>query len=81
MGLFNKDLFDAKTGEKAGTASRLTSIQKVHPPNFLTDKKLVDKNGNHVATQPSVVKENAGAVLGATAAVAGFFAAIIGLKD
>lgn len=81
MGLFNKDLYDAKTGERAGRTSRLTGSHQVDTQNFLSDRKLVDKNGNHVATQPSVLKESAGVLIGITAGIVGIFAALMKSDD
>jgi len=81
MGIFNKDVYDAKTGERAGSASRLTDSYKTHSRNFITDRKLVDRNGNHVATQPSILKESAGAIVGITAGIVSIFAALIKSDD
>jgi hypothetical protein len=77
MGIIRKDLFDAGTGEKAGSRSRLTGSVKTDTKNFFTDKKLVDKRGNHVATEPSIIKDSASAVIGITAGIVSIFAAFL----
>ena len=81
MGLFSKDLYDAKTGEKAGSASRLSSSYKTHTQNLLMDRKLVDGKGNHVVTQPSILKESAGAIIGITAGIVSIFGSIFDSDD
>jgi len=81
MGLFSKDIYDAKTGEKAGKASRLSSSYQTSSQNFFTDRQLVDKGGNHVTTQPSILKESSGAIIGIAAGLIGIIGSLMNNDD
>lgn len=81
MGLFSKDIYDAKTGAKAGKASRLSSSYQTSSQNLFTDRQLVDRSGNHVTTQPSILKESAGAVIGITLGVVSIISALMNRDD
>ena len=81
MGLFGKDVFDQNTGHKIGTHSRITGNTNASTRPWFSDRNLVDKNGNHVTIQSSIIKESAGAIIGITAGIIGIIGSIINRDD
>ena len=81
MGLFGKDVFDQETGHKVGTQSRITGSTNASNKPWFADRNLVDKDGNHMSVQSSIIKESAGAIIGITVGIVGIIGSLLSRDD